>query len=92
MIVHVRDRSYPDTAISFHFEARRNDLLLFAEYQYVSLDPSIEANLGPIPVDASIDFTVRMAEVGAGYTVSKSERTRWEILGGWRRPGYRWEA
>ena len=73
-----------DAVLSFHFEARKNKLLLFAEYQYVSLDPTIEASLGPIPVSADIDFAVNMAELGAGYTVSQSENTRWEILGGLR--------
>ncbi|MEH6584901.1 MAG: hypothetical protein V7754_23515, partial [Halioglobus sp.] len=69
-----------DTAFSLHFEARKGDLLLFAEYQYVSLDPEFEASIGPAPVSASIDFAVNTVELGGGYTVSSNERTRWEIL------------
>lgn len=73
-----------NTAFSLHFEARKSDLLLFAEYQYVSLDPELEASVGPAAINASIDFKVNMAELGAGYTVSGNERTRWEVLGGLR--------
>ena len=73
-----------DTVFTIHFEARKQDLLLFAEYQYVSLDPNVKASVGPVNVNADIDFTINMAELGAGYTVSETDATRWEILGGLR--------
>jgi hypothetical protein len=73
-----------DAVFTLHFEARKDDLLLFVEYQYVSLDPTIEASLGSVPVNAGIDFTVATAELGAGYTVSHTDTTRWEVLGGLR--------
>ena len=73
-----------DAVFTLHFEARKDDLLLFAEYQYVSLDPTMEASLGPAPVNAGIDFTINAAELGVGYTVSHTDATRWELLGGLR--------
>lgn len=73
-----------DAVFTIHFEARKQDLLLFAEYQYVSLDPNVKASVGPVNVNADIDFTINMAELGAGYTLSETDATRWEILGGLR--------
>jgi hypothetical protein len=73
-----------DAVLTLHFEARKDKLLLFAEYQYVSLDPSVDASLGPVNVNADIDFVVNMAELGAGYTLSYTNATRWELLGGLR--------
>lgn len=51
-----------------HFEAHKNKLALFAEYQYVDLEPT-----SSIPNGASIDvdFTIQTAEFGAGYIVAK---------------------
>ena len=31
-----------------HFEAQKNDLTIFSEYQYVNLDPSAETPIGPV--------------------------------------------
>ena len=73
-----------DAVFTFHFAARKDDLLLFAEYQYVSLDPTVEANVGPLSVNADVDLTINAAEVGAGYTISETDATRWEVLGGLR--------
>ena len=73
-----------DAAFTFHFEARKDGLLLFAEYQYVSLDPTVEANVGPVNVNADVDLTINTAELGAGYTISETDATRWEVLGGLR--------
>jgi hypothetical protein len=49
-----------------HFEANKNDLALFGEYQYVKLDPSSSIANGPT---IDVDFTVQAAEFGAGYRV-----------------------
>ena len=73
-----------DTVFTLHFEARKDDLLLFAEYQYVNLDPTTDASIGPVNVNADIDLTDQTAEMGAGYTLSHTDATRWEILGGLR--------
>ena len=73
-----------EAAFTVHFEARKQDLVLFAEYQYVNLQPSADVSFGPVAVKADIDFTVQSSELGAGYTVSQSDRTRWEVLGGLR--------
>jgi hypothetical protein len=52
---------------TFHFEAQKNDLALFAEYQYVKLEPSTNIPNGPT---VDIDFTVQKTEFGAGYRVA----------------------
>jgi hypothetical protein len=69
---------------TLHFEARKQKVVLFAEYQYVSVDPDVEASIGPATVNADIDFAVNSAELGGGYTVHQSGSTRWEVLGGLR--------
>jgi hypothetical protein len=52
---------------SFHFEAKKKDLTLFTEYQYVNLEPSTNISNGPT---IDVDFTVQTAEFGAGYRVA----------------------
>ena len=52
---------------TFHFEARKEDLAFFAEYQYVKLEPSTSIPNGPT---IDIDDTVQAAEFGAGYRVA----------------------
>ncbi len=71
-------------AFTVHFEARKQKVVLFAEYQYVSVDPSVEASIGPATIKTDIDFAVNSAELGGGYTVHQTDSTRWEILGGLR--------
>lgn len=73
-----------DTAMTLHFEARKQDLVLFLEYQYVSVDPSVNSSIGPVSINADVDFTVNIGEMGGGYTLSQSDVTRWEVLGGVR--------
>ena len=50
-----------------HFEAHKNDLALFAEYQYTELEPSTSI---PNGAELDIDFTNQLAELGAGYRVA----------------------
>ncbi len=73
-----------DGVLTLHFEARKQKVVLFAEYQYVSVNPDVEASIGPATVNADIDFAVNSAELGGGYTVHQSDSTRWEVLGGLR--------
>ena len=73
-----------EEVLTFHFEARKGDVMLFAEYQYVNLTPGISESAGPVSVDADIDFTVQTVEMGAGYTISRSDDVLWEVLGGLR--------
>ncbi len=47
-----------------HFDAKKDDLALFAEYQYVNLEPSSSIPNGPT---VDVDFTIQAAEFGAGY-------------------------
>ena len=69
-----------DTVYTFHFEARNEELILFAEYQYVKLDPSLSVG----PVDADVEFENTAIEVGAGWQFSRLERTSWDMLLGLR--------
>ena len=69
-----------DTVFTVHFEARKNDLTLFTEVQYVDLKP--DTRIGPVKID--IDFKDVMAEFGAMYRVAGDNVTGWEVLGGAR--------
>jgi len=73
-----------DGAFAIHFEARKNNLTLFAEYNYAKLDPSTQLDLGPIEAGVNVDFTDIMWEVGTMYKFADSGSTQWEILGGVR--------
>jgi len=50
-----------------HFEAKKNDLTLFAEYQYVQLEPTASIANGP---SVDVDFTIQTAEFGTGYRIA----------------------
>jgi len=64
---------------TLHFEAKKQDLALFAEYQYVKLEPTTSIPNGP---SVDIDFTIQAAEFGAGYRVTTWGNTDVEpILG-----------
>ena len=69
-----------EAVYTFHFEARKDRLTLFAEYQYVNLTPNVV--MGPVETD--IDFKNTMFEAGVGYAFGNSDRTRWEVLLGVR--------
>jgi len=69
-----------DAVFTFHFEAQNDDLIFFAEYQYVSLDPSIE--MGPVAAD--VEFENTAIEVGAGWEFARGEKLDWQALLGLR--------
>ena len=64
-----------------HFEAKKNDLALFAEYQYVNLQPSSSIVNGPT---VDVDFTIQAAEFAAGYHVVTWGNTDVEPILGFR--------
>jgi hypothetical protein len=64
-----------------HYEMKRDALSLFAEYQYVNLDPEVE---GPMNTELSIDFKDTLAELGVGYWAFGTDRTNWEVIAGAR--------
>lgn len=70
-----------EAVLTFHIEARKNDLTLFAEYQYVDLGPDTE-----LPNGASVDISFKntMAEVGTAYRVVETTSADWEVLVGLR--------
>ncbi|MEH6581645.1 MAG: DUF481 domain-containing protein [Halioglobus sp.] len=73
-----------EAAFAIHFEAKKENLTLFAEYNYAKLDPTSEMSLGPISISADIEFEDLMFELGAAYTFADSGSTQWEVLGGVR--------
>ena len=66
---------------TIHFEARKRDLTLFAEYQYVDLQPSFDTPVGPV---AELDQTIQMGELGAAYKIATFGVTDLEVLAGAR--------
>ena len=69
------------TVVTVHFEAHKNDLALFAEFQYVDLEPTAQIPGGP-KVDVS--FENYLLEVGAGYRVATWGNTDVEPIVGVR--------
>lgn len=70
-----------DAVLTFHFEAQKSDLTLFAEYQYVDLTPSSKL---PDGSEVNVGFKNTMAELGVAYRVAQYQNTDLEILGGAR--------
>lgn len=73
-----------DSAFAIHFEARKDKLGLFLEYNFASLDPSVEGGLGPIELNADITYDDTMWEGGVTWAFAESDSTRWEVIGGLR--------
>lgn len=73
-----------DAAFAIHFEMTQGDLTLFAEYNYAKLDPSVEESIGPITIEADVEFKDTMGELGVAYAFWNSDASRWEVLGGLR--------
>jgi hypothetical protein len=69
---------------TLHFEARKADWSLFAEYLYIDLNPNAQVQAGPLAVSADITFKEDLLELGAGWAFSDNGRTRWELIGGGR--------
>lgn len=70
-----------EAVLTWHFEARKNNLTLFVEHQYINLVPTTALSTGD-PV--MVGFKNTMVELGVAYTLLKSARTDWQILGGTR--------
>jgi len=70
-----------NAVLTFHFEAKKNDLSLFAEYQYVDLSPSAKFSNGS---EIDVDFKNTMAELGIAYRVAQYQKIDLEVLGGAR--------
>lgn len=70
-----------EAILTWHFEARKNDLTLFVEHQYINLVPTTVLPTGE-PVIAGFKNTV--VELGVAYTLLQSVTTEWQLLGGAR--------
>ncbi|GAD90538.1 MULTISPECIES: hypothetical protein [Vibrio] len=71
-----------DAVFTFHFEAQKKDLILFAEYQNMTLTPS---STTPFGGTVDVTFKNQMGELGVGYVVGKMDNTNFEVLAGVRR-------
>ncbi len=69
------------SVFTIHFEAQKGDWTLFAEYQYVDLDPSIEISS---VASADIDFVDQMGELGVAYKVATFGINDLQVLAGGR--------
>jgi hypothetical protein len=69
---------------TIHFEAQKRNWTIFAEYQYVDLDPSVETSSG---ADVDIDFKDQLGELGLAYKVATFGINDLEVLGGVRLTG-----
>jgi hypothetical protein len=66
---------------TIHFEAQKGDWTFFAEYQYADLDPSVEVSS---VVNADINFTDQLGELGVAYKVATFGINDLQVLGGAR--------
>jgi len=73
-----------DGAFAIHMEASQGDLSFFAEYNYATLDPGVDAHIGPIPIKVNIDFKDVLWELGVRYVVANTGSTQWRVFGGIR--------
>lgn len=70
-----------EAVLTWHFEARKNDLSLLVEHQYIDLVPTTVLSTGD-PVIVGFKNTV--LELGVAYTLKRTAATDWQILGGAR--------
>lgn len=70
-----------DAVFTIHFEMQKGDWTIFAEYQYVDLEPSVST---PSGVEAGIGFVDQMGELGVAYRVATLGINDLQILGGAR--------
>lgn len=73
-----------DAAFAIHFEASKDRLTLFAEYNYARLHPQATATFDGNTLKADVEFDDIMAEAGLTWAVAGSAAFRWEVLGGLR--------
>ncbi len=73
-----------EMAFSVHFEARKGDWTFFTEYNYVDLNPDVEASQGPLTFGADVTFKEHLFEAGGAWAINESDATRWELLFGGR--------
>ena len=70
-----------DAVFTIHFEMQKGDWTIFAEYQYVDLEPSVST---PSGVEGGIGFVDQMGELGVAYRVATLGINDIQILGGAR--------
>ncbi|RLQ23339.1 hypothetical protein DWB85_01945 [Seongchinamella sediminis] len=70
-----------DSAFAFHFEARKNRLTLYAEYNYAKLDPTTGVSIGPVEIRSEVEFEDLMWEAGALWAFAEHGDCSWELLG-----------
>ena len=73
-----------EVVFTLHFEARKDKWTFFSELQYVDMSPEATVSMGPVAINADIDFKNTMIELGGAYAFWETRNTRWEVLGGIR--------
>lgn len=75
-----------EAVFTLHLDARKAKWALFSEIQYVDLDPTVKvsSDTPPASVKSDIDFKDTMVELGVGYALSESAKSRFEVIGGAR--------
>ena len=71
-------------AFTLNFEARRGKAALFAQYVYSDLEPSTELVGDRVSARVDVGFEEHIGELGAAWTISDTQGTRWDFLGGVR--------
>ena len=75
-----------EAVFSMRGDARKGKWALLSEVQYAELDPTVKISqdMPPASVKNDINFTITMIELGAGYAVVETAKSRWELIGGAR--------
>jgi hypothetical protein len=75
-----------EAVFSLHADARKGKWALLTEVQYAELEPTVKISqdMPPASVKNEINFTITMIELGAGYAVVETAKSRWELIGGAR--------
>ena len=75
-----------EAVFSLHADARKGKWALLTEVQYAELEPTVKISedMPPASVKNEINFTITMIELGAGYAVVETAKSRWELIGGGR--------
>ena len=70
-----------EAVFSLHVDARKGKWALLSEVQYAELDPTVKISqdMPPASVKNEITFTITMIELGVGYAVVETNKSRWGI-------------
>lgn len=70
-----------DSAFTINFEARKDNLALYAQYNYARLDPTTVTTIGPVDIQTDVEFEDILWEAGAVWAFAEHGDSTWELLG-----------